>query len=63
MAAEIPESTEDRPPGPGWRQWLQFVAAALALLAASEVLWLWQSWPVRELLQPAAAAAATPGTK
>lgn len=53
MAAEIPESTEGRSPAPGWRQWLLFVAAALALLAVSEALWLWQTWPVRELLHPA----------
>lgn len=41
-----------------WRWWL---LAAAVLLVASEVLWLWQSWTVRELLdaQPAAAGAAT----
>lgn len=54
MAAEIAQSTEDRSPAPGWRQWLLFVAAALVLLAVSEALWLWQTWPVRELLHPAA---------
>jgi hypothetical protein len=26
------------------------------LLLLSEALWLWQTWPVRELLQPAAPA-------
>jgi len=30
--------------------WLRIAAVALALLALSEALWLWQSWPVRELL-------------
>jgi len=29
--------------------WL-YVLLAAALLAASEVLWLWHSWPVREIL-------------
>lgn len=36
----------------GWRDWLRVAAAALALLTLSEALWLWQTWPVRELLQP-----------
>jgi type VI secretion system protein ImpK len=27
-----------------------FLLAAISLLAISEVLWLWQSWPVREAL-------------
>jgi len=29
---------------------------AAVLLMLSEALWLWQTWPVRDLLQPAAAA-------
>ncbi|WP_299794725.1 hypothetical protein [Ramlibacter sp.] len=33
--------------------WLQMVAVAAALLVVSEVVWVWQTWPVRELLQPA----------
>jgi hypothetical protein len=28
-----------------------YVLAAIALLGASEVLWLWHSWPVREILE------------
>jgi hypothetical protein len=43
-----------------WRPWLQVAAAAAALLLASEALWLWQTWPVRELLQPAAATPTVP---
>jgi len=35
-------------------RWLRLLAAALVLLLLSETLWLWQTWPVRELLQPAA---------
>jgi type VI secretion system protein ImpK len=27
-----------------------FLLALVSLLAISEVLWLWQSWPVREAL-------------
>ncbi len=27
-----------------------YVLAAAALLAASEVLWLWHSWPARQIL-------------
>jgi hypothetical protein len=36
---------------PTWRAWLQVGAMALLLLVLSETLWLWQTWPVRELLQ------------
>ncbi|MDE2606883.1 MAG: hypothetical protein KGL68_13270 [Burkholderiales bacterium] len=42
----------------GWRPWLRVAAAAAVLLALSEVLWLWQTWPVRELVQPPPAAGA-----
>ncbi len=52
MSPEVPGSTPTQPARAGWRQWLRFAAAALALLAVSEALWLWQTWPVRELLQP-----------
>jgi hypothetical protein len=41
----------------GWRPWLRVAAAAAFLLALSEFLWLWQTWPVRVLLQPPAAGA------
>lgn len=55
MAAETPGSTQARPAvRPGWRPWLPVAAAAAGLLLLSEALWLWQTWPVRELLQPAA---------
>ena len=47
-------------PVPGWRRWLPLGAAAAALLLLSEALWLWQTWPVRELLQPTAAAPTVP---
>ena len=57
MSAEVPGSTQP-PARAGWRQWLRLFAAALALLALSEALWVWQTWPVRELLQPAASTPA-----
>jgi hypothetical protein len=28
-----------------------YVLVAMALLGASQVLWLWHSWPVREILE------------
>jgi hypothetical protein len=59
MSAETPGSTEARPARGRWRQWLRFAALATALLLLSEALWLWQTWPVRELLQPAPARAAS----
>lgn len=37
---------------PGGRgRWLTVAVGAVVLLALSETLWLWQTWPVRELLQ------------
>jgi type VI secretion system protein ImpK len=33
------------------RWFVLFLIGLLALLAVSEILWLWQSWPVREALQ------------
>lgn len=36
---------------PALGPWLLVGAGALALLALSQALWLWQTWPVRELLQ------------
>lgn len=34
-----------------------FLLSAATLLAVSELLWLWQSWPVRQVLQPGEADA------
>jgi hypothetical protein len=39
-----------------WRWWL---LAACALLVLSEVLWLWHSWTVRELLDAEAVTGAS----
>lgn len=50
MTAESPGSTQPVARA-GWRQWLQLLAVALVLLAVSEALWIWQTWPVRQLLQ------------
>ena len=57
MTAETPGSTQARDKPARWKPWLQLAAAALLLLLVSEALWLWQTWPVRELLQPAASMA------
>jgi hypothetical protein len=51
MSAEVPASTRPRAAGAGWRQWLRWIAAAGLLFVLSEALWIWQTWPVRELLQ------------
>jgi hypothetical protein len=37
------------------RKWGPIAVAAVALLALSQALWLWQSWPVRQLLPPSSA--------
>jgi fatty acid desaturase len=57
MSAEDPVPAEV-PRSQGWRAWLRVLAAACALLLLSEALWLWQSWPVRELLRPTPSTAA-----
>jgi hypothetical protein len=54
---ESPGTQQDRAGFARWWPWLQVAAIALLLLLLSEALWLWQTWPVRELLQ-----AAAPGT-
>jgi len=56
MTAESP-GTRQGPSGfARWWPWLRVAAIALLLLLLSEALWLWQTWPVRELLQPAVTA-------
>lgn len=40
--------------------WLLWVLAACTLLALSETLWLWHSWPVRELLDTDVAGGGSP---
>jgi hypothetical protein len=37
----------------GWKDWLLLAACGAGLLLLSQALWLWQTWPVRELLQAA----------
>lgn len=56
MAAEHSAATQAQPAGARWKPWLRIGAAAVTLLVLSEALWLWQTWPVRELLQPPAGA-------
>jgi type VI secretion system protein ImpK len=60
---QTPGSAPARSRRPGWLQWLRLLAAAGVLLAVSEVLWIWQTWPVRDLLQPASASAPLPGSR
>lgn len=50
MTSESPESIQDQPAHGDWRPWLRVAAAAGLLLLLSEALWLWQTWPLRELL-------------
>jgi hypothetical protein len=52
MAAEHPGTSTART---GWLAWLRVALVAAGLLLLSEALWLWQTWPVRELLHPATA--------
>lgn len=52
MAFDPPPVAPPRSPRSRAARWLPVAAGALALLAASQALWLWQTWPVRELLAP-----------
>ena len=54
MASESPGHGPGQRARHGWRAWARLGAAAFALLLLSEALWLWQTWPVRELLLPPA---------
>lgn len=63
MSAETPVAQGSEPGRAGWRAWLQVVALAVLLLAVSEALWLWQTWPVRELLYPAPTTTPAAGTR
>ena len=54
MAAERTGSSRAQS---GWWPWLRVALVAAVLLLLSETLWLWQTWPVRELLDPTAVTA------
>ena len=52
MATEHPSATDSQGTPARTGPWLAMAVAAVALLLLSEALWLWQTWPVRELLHP-----------
>jgi len=52
MTAESPETTRTQAPSRLARG-LRLAAGVLALLLLSEAIWLWQTWPVRQLVRPA----------
>jgi hypothetical protein len=56
MSTETAGPTESVKSGIAWGPWLRVAGIAAALLVVSEAVWLWQTWPVRELLQPAVPA-------
>jgi hypothetical protein len=41
--------------------WLRLLAGAALLLVLSQTLWLWETWPVRELLPPPSATTPVAG--
>ena len=51
MTAESPESTHRQVPS-RLARCLRIAAGIVALLVLSETIWLWQTWPVRQLVQP-----------
>lgn len=58
MATETAGSADTQAAPARWKPWVQVAAGAVVLLLVSEALWIWQTWPVRELLQPALATGA-----
>ena len=60
MVADTPDPAQGRKFHAGWRAWLGVAAMAAGLLLLSEALWLWQTWPVRDLLQPESSDDAAP---
>jgi hypothetical protein len=55
MEAESPESAGVRASAGAWKHWIPVATIAVVLLLISEALWIWQTWPVRDLVQPAKA--------
>jgi hypothetical protein len=53
MEAESPGSAGTPGSSGVWKQWVKVAVIAAVLLLISEALWIWQTWPVRELLLPA----------
>lgn len=53
MTAEFPEARHKAVPSVLARC-LRLAAGVAALLLLSETIWLWQTWPVRQLVQPPA---------
>ena len=51
MTAESTESTHAPRPSRLARS-LRLAAGVVALLLLSEAIWLWQTWPVRQLVRP-----------
>lgn len=52
MTGETESSSSRQAPPSTLARWLRILAGALLLLGLSQALWLWQTWPVRELLDP-----------
>jgi hypothetical protein len=55
MTTESPGSTHQQAPS-RLARCLRIAAGIAALLLLSETIWLWQTWPVRQLVQPPAQA-------
>ena len=53
MTGESAESTHGQAPS-RLARCLRIAAGVTALLLLSETIWLWQTWPVRQLVQPPA---------
>lgn len=50
MSEERPDPKEQPRPPAAWPRWLALFAIAAMLLSLSQVIWTWQTWPVRNLL-------------
>lgn len=52
MATDTPAASDAQGKPARAATWFAPAFTAAALLLLSEALWLWQTWPVRELLRP-----------
>ena len=57
MAQPRPQQAQAPQPARGHRSWLPLGLGAAVLALLSQLLWWWQSWPVRQLMQDLASSA------
>jgi hypothetical protein len=52
MAVRSGDTLQRQAPPSTLARCARLAAGVAVLLAVSEIIWLWQTWPLRELMQP-----------